>query len=970
MRVIAVLTLALTAAVALAAGGVVATLGMEHGDATSVMRGTAPRISAESSEVFALTDSEHRQVRPDVAGHPELGDCQNLVVWWDDTADEVWGKFVEREWRGEAFRISGEYSAIGPAKVAYNHHLRRWLVVWQTRLDDGRSGVVGRYVECGGLEGNVFGVSDDGTEDQPAVAPTGEQFAVVWRSAPSEERHQVSGALVAGFEIRYLVELTDEAAVSEPAIACENRGDCLVLWTIEREHGSDVLGRYWFPREDYVGHEALQVAVTERSERYPAVAWNGWYNTAGHAAYAVTWTDEGGEHSTVRARTVYPTDNQKLDTYVVSEKQILVSDEEWVSDYGDVASLGQDFVAVWSTGHDEPRHVVARRLLYDADTRTISRGDEVWVSDKEQPETYPAVASALDPLALVVWQIEWPAGAVDILGRYVKVGEANPGAEATDTPGHDEPTKTPERDKPTATPDTEGPETGDPFFVIVGEGRQVRPDVAGRPEVEDCQNLVVWLDETAGGIWGRFVEPNWRGEAFRIGDYTTLSDPALGRPKVAYNAHRKLWLVVFAYETDAGGSRIAGRYVQCGSLEGHVFVIGDEIGHDGDQPVVAPHGESFAVAWRRELDAGGHQIVGVQVNGLTSGQYAEISPDGDVSEPAIDCEVRGECLVTWTADRERGKDVLGRYWFPREEYVGDKLLEIAVDEVPEFESAVAWNNRYAEDGLGAYAVTWTAVTQPQGQHVMVRLVYPGGGDRLDGYVVGSDAGLVSRVESAIAGHSDVAALGPDYVVVNAFGDERLEDIGAQRLVYVPAKRELWLGEGADVGTHDAVEVHPAVASALDPLALVAWQVERGSARADILGRHVALHAAPGPRIVLVGSIIGQADGQVASTWPDGGATRGRSALDGGAATDSLAQAAPLLLSISSVLEGDFPCAQATLYLLDEDKVDPDPRQGDIVEVAAAGRIGVDICELQVGLDGTYVRQATIDRLVAPMALRQ
>src|SRR3990172_8821621 len=35
----------------------------------------------ESGPPFVVTDRVGRQVRPDVAGHPELTDCQNLVVW-------------------------------------------------------------------------------------------------------------------------------------------------------------------------------------------------------------------------------------------------------------------------------------------------------------------------------------------------------------------------------------------------------------------------------------------------------------------------------------------------------------------------------------------------------------------------------------------------------------------------------------------------------------------------------------------------------------------------------------------------------------------------------------------------------------------------------------------------------------------------------------------------------------------------
>lgn len=386
---------------------------------------------AESGPPFVVTDAEGRQVRPDVAGHPELNDCQNLVVWWDETAKQIWGKFVEREWRGESFLISGEMSADGPAKVAYSIPRHRWLVVWSSATDAGTNAIRGRYVECGGMEGAVFTIgreAGDGPahDDEPAVAAHGEQYAVTWRRARDGGLHQIVGAHVSGFNTLQFKELSDEGAVAEPAIGCAGvHGACLVAWTRGEGEGDgrDVVGRYWFAREGLVGEQLLVIAATARVERYPSVAWNGWYD---RWAYAVTWTDEGGEangdYNTVRARTVYPTGTSQLDNYVVGEGAITVSLERQHADHGDVAALGPDFVVVWSGGGAPHQDIFARRVHYNPETRALDNRDHVLVAAHDAVEIYPAVAPAGDPLALAVWQIEREGGGSDILGRHVAVG--------------------------------------------------------------------------------------------------------------------------------------------------------------------------------------------------------------------------------------------------------------------------------------------------------------------------------------------------------------------------------------------------------------------------------------------------------------------------------------------------------------------------------------------------------------------
>jgi hypothetical protein len=394
----------------------------EHREPTREATRT-PTVPAESGTPFPIADGEGREVRPDVAGHPELGDCQNLVVWWNETAGKIYGRFVEREWRGNVINVSGDFGAVGPPKVAYNIGRKVWLVVWADVTDGGARIIRARYLRCGSDEGGVFHIGGDGAaDDQPVVASHGEYFAVAWRRAAEGGGHRILGAYVVGMETRLLTSLSgDPSVVSEPAIACEVRGDCLVAWTRGEAAQRDVVGRYWFPRENYVGTRLLEIAVTGHAERYPSIAWNGWYD---RGAYAVTWTEEGEAYTAVRARTVYPGEGDRLDGYVLGTPVILVSAEDSESDHADVAQLGPGFVVVWSAGATVPGDIVTRRLAYDPLARTLTPGPIGIVGEHDARETYPAVPSSLDPLTLVVWQIEREGGMSDILGRHFLVPPA------------------------------------------------------------------------------------------------------------------------------------------------------------------------------------------------------------------------------------------------------------------------------------------------------------------------------------------------------------------------------------------------------------------------------------------------------------------------------------------------------------------------------------------------------------------
>jgi hypothetical protein len=218
------------------------------------------------------------------------------------------------------------------------------------------------------------------------------------------------------------VALSPDGPVGEPAVACEPAEPCLVVWTRGEGASRDVVGRYWFPHEEYVGDETLEVAVSSREERYPSVAWNGHDLTW---SYLVTWTDEGGDYQTVQARAVHPAGSPRaLDDYVVAATTLQLSVGTNTDDHADVAALGPDFVTVWATGRDGPVDIVARRVMLAQGTRDPRGLDLLYVSDADPTERYPAVAASGASLALAVWEAEYANRNVDILGRQVAAAPA------------------------------------------------------------------------------------------------------------------------------------------------------------------------------------------------------------------------------------------------------------------------------------------------------------------------------------------------------------------------------------------------------------------------------------------------------------------------------------------------------------------------------------------------------------------
>jgi hypothetical protein len=389
-------------------------------------RTATPPGGAVSGPRFGVVERPGNQRQPDVAGDPEREECQNLVVWWDEHAGEIWGRFVERHELGEPFLISGDAGADGPPAVAYNARRQLWLVVWSDMVEGGNSDVRARFVSCEGVEEHVFTVpTDPATADQPAVAAFDETFGIVWRQGEGG-RARIMGGQVVELSVHQIVPIGPVGEVSEPAVACEPNEPCLVAWTRAEGDALDVVGRYWFPHEEYAGERHLTIATSPRRERYPSIAWN---DADGIECYVVTWTDEGGERATVRARSVYPAAPRTLDDYVLGDPALIVSEDGHNSDHGDVARLGRGFVVVWASGADAVQDIWGRRVSVSGTARLLANGSLVPVSDSPMIERYPAVSSSGDPLALAVWEAERDNHDIDIFGRHVAA--TAPGAAGT-----------------------------------------------------------------------------------------------------------------------------------------------------------------------------------------------------------------------------------------------------------------------------------------------------------------------------------------------------------------------------------------------------------------------------------------------------------------------------------------------------------------------------------------------------------
>lgn len=492
-----------------------------------------------------------------------------------------------------------------------------------------------------------------------------------------------------------------------------------------------------------------------------------------------------------------------------------------------------------------------------------------------------------------------------------------------------EPTRPHEPD-PTATQAHPGVEQSNPFEIADG-GTLREPDVAGSPELGDCQNLVVWYDETAHAIRGRFVEGTWRGEVMTIsGDAG-----AAGPPAVAFNGRRHMWLVVWPRTNEGGNTDISGRFVECGNVVRTVFNITDGATND-DQVAVASHGEGYAVLWHRVTDGGASQVHGAAVFEAAS-QYHVVLEDGGASEPGVACEAAEPCLAVWSAVGEGGQqhNIIGRWWWPREELTGERYLTIAGGEVDQHEPAVAWNGT---EGTRAYLVTWTHGGADNGAIYGrgVGVVGDGAGTTRDAYDPLGEAARLNG-DGGPAGQSDVGSLGIGFAVV---WSDHTHEPAAIKGRFVRVRRDG--GPGAIVAVsqpetldNPRTDTYPAVSASGPAVSLVVWEAAfEGSDATAILGRQTAFPGGTGGDVLRDVELIGRVTAVRAAEAADGQAT--------------------LSVAVEQVLTGRFSCSNAEVYY--DTAMWPGPFEvGDRLRITGAQDETTAPCELAVGEPGTSIQ---------------
>jgi hypothetical protein len=354
-------------------------------------------------EPFPVADWEGAQTHPDVDGRREAGDCQSLVVWYDTHTHGVVGRFIEAGWHSDDFLISGDHTAAGPPRVAYNAVRRLWLVVWTGEGEGDDLQIHGRYVVCGqgATEGPVFAIGSHEHDDHsPTVAATGEHFAVAW-VRDGENHSQIRGARIVGTDSPQQIGLA-EGAVSEPTLACRPHAQCFVVWTRGEGAARDLIGRRWWPGEERAD-ELLNVATGDAAEYDASIAAGD-----GDLPYLVTYT-RTGDASAVYGRRVH------------ASGEMLVGDAAKLSGEdgahsSDVSPASHGWNVVWVEGNVMP--AVRGRFVGNGDA--LQLGDSVAISPPGAPaDGHPAAAQVGNWVALAVWDSVGPDNPGDIWGRFV-----------------------------------------------------------------------------------------------------------------------------------------------------------------------------------------------------------------------------------------------------------------------------------------------------------------------------------------------------------------------------------------------------------------------------------------------------------------------------------------------------------------------------------------------------------------------
>jgi len=352
---------------------------------------------------------------PDVAGDGARTDCRHLVVWLDtDVSDgAIWGRFVERDRIGETFLVSADLGAAGPPKVAYSAALERWLVVWPAPSVQSVSMLRGRMVACPAPEDPVIEIGRYFLiEDQPAVAADGDGFAVVWRrSFSGRPDYQLVGARLTSAAVPEPQPIGDPGPISEPSLACEATGPCLVAWASGAGRlPADVFAQTWTPRSGALGSEVLAVANGDLPEFAPSVTWNG---SPAAMAYAVAWSVES-RYRAVYARTV-------RGGALGPARQVEMS--LGGSFTPDIAPLGGDVVMAYALrGPYPPAEIVrAVRHAVTQDTGELAFAAAGVVSEGSLRPWAPAVAPASGDDILVAWQDQPADHYWQIVARHVSL---------------------------------------------------------------------------------------------------------------------------------------------------------------------------------------------------------------------------------------------------------------------------------------------------------------------------------------------------------------------------------------------------------------------------------------------------------------------------------------------------------------------------------------------------------------------
>jgi hypothetical protein len=364
---------------------------------------------------------------PDVAGDGARPDCQHLVVWLDtDVSDgAIWGRFVEANRIGETFLVSADLGAAGPPEVAYSTALERWLVVWPAPNVASVSELRGRMVACPAVEGPVIEIGRYFLiEDQPAVAADGDGFAVVWRrSFSGRPDYQLVGVRVTGATVPEPLAIGAPGPNSEPSLACEGTGPCLVAWASgSGRYPVDVFARTWTPRSGSLGSDALTVANSDLPEFAPSVAWNG---SPTAMAYTVAWSVES------RYRAVYA---RTLRGGVLGPA--LEVDMSLGGSYTpDIAPLGSDVVMAYARRGPLPEWELVRaaRFAVTQESGELAFAAASNVSEGSLRPWAPAVAPASGDDILVTWQDQPADDYWQIVARHVSLPAPTPRLTPTST---------------------------------------------------------------------------------------------------------------------------------------------------------------------------------------------------------------------------------------------------------------------------------------------------------------------------------------------------------------------------------------------------------------------------------------------------------------------------------------------------------------------------------------------------------